>query len=210
MKTSPKMLAAMVFMGGLVVIGYQAYELNRFRIEIRDMPVIKLAPLSNASTSPQMLLSPLSKQHLMGNPAQTALPPVVVKPAIDPNLKLELVGTIRGALESKDSALIQAKGKETKRYYVGDMVEGGAILQSVGEDVVTLQRGGAVESLGYVKNAAPTPITPAAPVQPVVTAPQQGAANQTNVPQPNGNSGPLSLRERLKKRANPVNQPGEG
>jgi len=206
MKLSPRMLAVLVFVGGLVVIAYQVYELDRFRREVwamRPHPVDAVQPVKPAN---EMSLGQLTKQHLMGEPNVQPAKTAAQGPIVDTNLKLELVGTIRGGLDEKDSALIRAKGKDSKRYYVGEQIEGGALLDTVNEDAVILKRGGALETLRYTKDesAAAQPaqsVTNNAPVTPVSAKPQPVSPPGKNATTSDKQQAPLSLKERLKRKA---------
>lgn len=223
------MLAALVFIGGLAAIAYQAYQLNEVRLGIRDLrpkEATDLPPdLPNEETSKKSSLSSLRQLHLMGDPEASKSDPVLdAKNAIDTNLKLELVGTIRGSLGDRDSALIQVKGKETKRYYVGDQIEGGAQLESVSEDTVMLKRAGVLETLRYSKtevgsanlaNAANDVASPGVQSKPRVQPRQKKPAPTDEAPeQQNQQEGtvtseevaprPVTLRERLKGKNRPL------
>ncbi len=203
-----------------MAIAYQVYQLNNFRLEIGRM---KATPVDSdpeqTKQATRTNLAQLAKAHLMGNPKAEVVKPVAPQAAVDTNLKLELVGTIRDGAGGKDSALIQVKGKETKRYFVGETVEGGAILESVNEDVVSLKRGGALELLRYSKSQSDAPVdsesaTPLAAREgnarsraAAAAAAQEGTSDQSQAVEPAAvvnKEGPLrrmlSLRERLKKK----------
>jgi len=157
MNLSPKMLAVLVFLGGLVVIAYQVYELDKFRREMWAMKPLQVEPPKQIGSSNFIMLGGLAKEHLMGNPYPQPTKSAEQKPVVNTNLKLELVGTIRGAgTNEKDSALIRSKDKASKRYYVGEQIEGGAVLDSVNEDSIILKRGASLETLHYTKEGFAT------------------------------------------------------
>ena len=212
---TPKMVAVLAFVGGLLAMAYQVYQLNEFRVQTLFISRQQLysPPLEQNENAEKPGLAPVIKLHLMGVP-QAPQANQENKPIVDTNLKLELVGTIRGDFSGRDSAIIQAKGKEAKRYYVGEQVEGGAILDAVEEEAVMLRRGGAVEALRYSKTALDAaPANNVAPVRPT-PATRPPAQQARKVPPAQAPAAPgadqqttTTLRERLRKKGQPAQQP---
>lgn len=192
------------------MIAYQVYELDKFRREMWAMKPNPVDTTQQGKPVSEMTLAQLAKRHLMGSPYAESAKPVTQGPIADTKLKLELVGTIRGGSDEKDSAFIRAQGKESKRYYVGEQIEGGALLDAVNEDAITLKRGGSLEILRYAKDqsAAPAPQvkTNNVPVKPV-SAPVKSAATPQDIDTSKNDKpqAPLSLRERLKRKAQGAN-----
>jgi len=132
-----------------IAVLQQGFELNKIR-----QPVVNETnnsdPASASAGKQVPLLAVLAKQNLLGNP--TAAPKPKVDPVVDnipkTKLKLVLIGTIVET-NNPNSALIQNSKKKTKRYYVGDEIEGGAKLYSVAADSIVIQRGTKLETLLY-------------------------------------------------------------
>lgn len=162
-----------------MVIAYQVYELDKFRREMWAMRPQRGEWVKPVGPSSAVMMGQLGKQNLMGRLKQSAPSGASRAVAVDTNLKLELMGTIRGSPDGRDSALIQAKGKETKRYYLGDQIEGGSILDAVNDDHVSIKRGGKLEVLRYSKAEQSS-----AAYQPVVVQDQQDTSNVAAQPQP--------------------------
>jgi len=111
--------------------------------------------------------------------------------------------------------LIQRSNRETKRYFVGDVIEGGVSLTSVAVDQVILKREDASEVLRYPQGTytaafTPTadspsslPVAPAFPQSAAAIA-QQALQNNSaapasqNIPPPTGSRRMLKLRDRLR------------
>lgn len=200
MKISPKLLAGLIFVVGLMAIAYQVYELKRFHSEMWALKSHPATSTRQDKPASGLALAKLAKEHLMGSPAVQAAKPAAQAGVADPHLKLELVGTIRGGSADKDSALMQAKGKETKRYFVGERVEGGAVLDAVNEDSVILKRNGVLETLRYSNNeSAPAPVQPVATNNASTAPPNPGAPVSTDKKPGDKAQAPLSLRERLRR-----------
>lgn len=110
----------------------------------------KLRLKSAGSQEVGMGLEQIAGLHLFGDVAANivAPPPSMDLPKTD--LKLVLVGAMTDSDPKKASALIQADG-QTRRFYVGDNIPGGAVLHEVLSDSVVLQRDGRYETLFFPK-----------------------------------------------------------
>lgn len=196
----------------LAVIGWQGYGLlgikrgdfiDEGRLRIREGAVQETG----------MGLEQIAALHLLGNPAlkPVAPPPPAELPKTD--LKLVLVGAITDSDPAKASALVEAD-RQTKRYFVGDSIPGGATLHEVLADSIVLKRENRYETLGFPKGGEYSPqvkadmalfgLTPpggvsAAPgAQPAQAAAQQQAPGASSPQQPAAGKG-LSLRERFQR-----------
>lgn len=171
-------------------------------------------------------LEQIAALHLFGNAADKPLAPPVPTELPKTDLKLVLVGAITDTDPKLGSALIDAD-HQTKRYFVGDNIPGGAVLHEVLESSVVLKRENRYETLAFPKagdnvrqlidtaikgmsgmaNAQPTaPTAPAmsAPYQP--TAPPVTPGDAAQPAKPTG----LSLRERFQKQPMTPSQPPQG
>lgn len=97
-----------------------------------------------------MGLEQVAGLHLFGDVATTIVepPPPTDLPKTD--LKLVLVGAMTDSDPQKASALIAADN-QTRRFYVGDNIPGGAVLHEVLSDSVVLKRDGRYETLFFPK-----------------------------------------------------------
>lgn len=203
MMKSPVFLAIALLLVTLVAVGYQAHGLNKVRL---GKTVILSEPAKpakkNDDASKLSSLAQLAKQHLMGDPNKA---PKKTTTEVVPiaTLRLVLMGTIIKTEGGVSSAFIQAGNKETKRYNVGEPIEGGFVLNAVAADSVVLKRDDHLEVLKYPVNVAP-----AAPAQPVPVSATNPATRppQPNMPatatQPNDANRAKSLRERMRAQAN--------
>ena len=93
-----------------------------------------------------MGLEQVAGLHLFGDVAANivAPPPMTELPKTD--LKLVLVGAITDSDPQKASALIGAEN-QTRRFYIGDNIPGGAVLHEVLADSVVLKREDRFETL---------------------------------------------------------------
>ena len=210
---SPVFLAIALLLLMLAAIGYQAVALNKVRVgktaAANATPQVKQTR-RHSEDSNMPTLAQLGKRNLMGDPNKA---PKKVTTEVVPitALKLILMGTIIKTDGGISSALIQGTNRETKRYSLGEKVEGGFVLDSVGVDSVVLKRDEQKETLTYpANNAAAAPV--AQPV-PAVSATNPATRPQPNMPataaQPNnGAAKAQSLRERMRNaRANKNAQP---
>ena len=223
---SPVLLAVILLLSTLATVGYQVFELNRLRLENVSAMVEPLYSqqsdrLVNGKKLPS--LTELATLNLMGNPYKPAEKTVVENIVPISALKLILIGTIVKNNTSESSALIQRSNRETKRYFVGDVIEGGVALSSVAIDSVILKREDASEVLRYPQGAfsaalssTPAEYSPAAPPA-VVQFPQSAAiaaqaALQNNsatktLPPPVLSRRMMKLRDRLRIPPNPQEAP---
>lgn len=205
---SPVFLAVVLLLLTLVAVGYQAFELNKTRL---GKPLSVIEPQQkqkkqSAVADSVPTFAQLATRNIMGDPkkspkqasAQSAVPMTA--------LKLTLMGTIIKSEGGMSSALIQGNNKETKRYYVGEMVEGGFSLNSVAVDSVVLKRDEQLETLKYPLNVSTAPAgLPATAVANKVTQQNTQAAGVQVTPPANQTK---SLRERMRDaRASKNTQP---
>lgn len=110
----------------------------------------KLRLKSAGSQEVGMGLEQVAGLHLFGDVSANVVapPPPTDLPKTD--LKLALVGAMTDSDPKKASALIQADG-QTRRFYIGDNIPGGAILHEVLSDSVVLQRDSRYETLFFPK-----------------------------------------------------------
>jgi hypothetical protein len=203
---SPVFLAVVLLLLTLVAVGYQALELNKVRLG-KSLSVIEpqqVQKKQSVAADKLPTFAQLATRNIMGDPKKSPKQAVVQNAVPITALKLTLMGTIIKTEGGMSSALIQGNNRETKRYYVGETVEGGFTLHSVAVDSVVLKRDEQLETLKYPLNVSTSPVPPAdRPQQSATNRPQQAApvagqpANQAK-----------SLRERMRNaRANKNAQP---
>lgn len=103
------------------------------------------------NTPTVMPASQIAALHLLGKLGESSTPTQPAKDLPQTRLQLELKGAFTNTQADQASALIAAKGKSSKRYFVSDSLPGGAKLHSVAADSVTLDRGGNLEILRFPK-----------------------------------------------------------
>ncbi len=144
-------------------------------------------------------LEQVAALHLFGDVAANIVvpPPTVELPKTD--LKLVLVGAITDSDAKKASALIQAEN-QTRRFYIGDNIPGGAVLHEVLSDSVVLQRNNRYETLFFPKTSeTPAPIRSGAVANFASGKPgSAGVINPAPLGQPAREQG-NALRERLQR-----------
>ncbi|HSC75381.1 MAG TPA: type II secretion system protein N [Pseudomonadales bacterium] len=146
-----------------------------------------------------MGLEQVAALHVFGDVAANVVapPPPADLPKTD--LKLVLVGAITDSDPKKASALIQAD-TQTRRFYIGDNIPGGAVLHEVLSDSVVLERDGRYETLFFPKTSeTPAPIKSGIGANPPAT--RLGSAGVVGTPaitQPILKQDP-ALRERLQR-----------
>jgi type II secretory pathway component PulC len=160
-----------------------------------------------------MGLEQVAALHLFGDVAANVVapPPPTEMPKTD--LKLVLVGAMTDSDPQKASALIEAD-QQTRRFYIGDNIPGGAVLHEVLSDSVVLKRDDRFETLFFPKaddTAAPgrfragvnQPSGKSGPVGAINVPPQSGRPSQEQG---------MPLRERLQRGpgANGPNGPKAG
>ena len=189
-------------------IASQALQFNKVRtgklvtVEARHTTLVQARP--PVAYKP---LADLARLNLMGDASKAVAPapPVEKIPAAANNLTL--MGIISSTVENKSSVLIQDGTLQTKRYYLGQTMENGSVVQSIESDKVLLKRGEKLEELRYPVSAAntssvyqpssvmqqPVPVQPlTTPAVPVV----QGQQPMQSV-NPNPGQNPDDLRARL-------------
>jgi hypothetical protein len=220
---SPVLLAVILLLSTLGAVGFQVFELNRLRLENMNASAEPLQTQQEENTNAKKLpsLAALAPLNLMGNASRPVEKTVVENLVPISALKLILVGTIVKNKMDESSALIQRSNRETRRYFVGDVIEGGVSLVSVAVDQVILKREDASEVLRYPQGGALASVPPeaASSLPAAVSFPQSAAIAQaqlnnaaaTTPPtvQPNvqpitGSRRMIKLRERLKMPTAPV------
>lgn len=131
----------------LIVFGWQLVGLKA----VQRGDFIDDSKLRLKSTGPQeagMGLEQVAGLHLFGDVSANVVapPPTTDLPKTD--LKLVLVGAMTDSDPKKASALIQADG-QTRRFYIGDNIPGGAVLHEVLSDSVVLKRDNRYETLFF-------------------------------------------------------------
>ena len=180
---SPIFLAVALLLLTLAFVGYQAFELNKIRLGKAlsvNEPQQRDQKKQNAAANSVPNFTQLATRDLMGDPKKAPKKPTTENVVPITALKLVLMGTIIKTEGGTSSALIQGNNKDTKRYYIGEMVEGGFTLTSVTVDSAILKRNDQLETLTYPLNAAasmpiPAPVSASAP-QPEGRTQQQNAA----------------------------------
>lgn len=176
-------LAAFTWQGVGLFSVWQGKGIDSARLTIRSST-------SNADSG--IGLEQVAKLHLFGEKASTPVAEVPSTAAMpSTNLKLTLVGAMTNSDAAKASALI-ATDKQTSRFFVGDNVASGVVLQEVRADSVVLKRNGKLETLSFPRasesSASTIPIRggvglgggfvrPSAPVQRPVLAPHPRPLN---------------------------------
>lgn len=180
----PVLFAVLLACLMLAALGYQAYQFNKTRLGKMSIAV---SQESSSPRTPGMRVSGLvdiARMNLMGDPNKSMQAPVVkeVQP-VSTITNLVLMGIITSSIPEKSSALIQESNTPTKRYFIGQSLASGYILDSVNIDSVVLKRGEQKETLRYPVANTFVPAPPLAaqmPFHPVVptpgTQPQQQQA----------------------------------
>jgi general secretion pathway protein C len=143
----------------LILFGWQLASLRA----VQRGDFIDDSKLRLKSAGPQevgMGLEQVAGLHLFGDVAANVVapPPTTNLPKTD--LKLVLVGAMTDSDPKKASALIQADN-QTRRFYVGDNIPGGAVLHEVLSDSVVLQRDNRYETLFFPRAGdGPAPARP--------------------------------------------------
>ena len=131
----------------LAVLIMFSWQLHGFR-SIRHGDFIDETQLRLRASSTQesgMGLEQVAALHLFGDVAANVVVPQTTEiPKTD--LKLVLVGAMTDSDPQKASALIEAD-QQTRRFFIGDNIPGGAILHEVLSDSVVLKRGDRFETL---------------------------------------------------------------
>jgi len=208
---SPVFLAVVLLLITLAAVGYQAYQLNKVRLgEVNVASERSEVDTERLSTDHKIpSLAQLAVENLMGNPQKAVEKPLENVISIA-SLKLTLIGTITKAESSKSSAIIQKANRETKRYFVGDMIESGVVLTAVSVDSVVLTGQSQSEMLRYPKDgsasaavspapAAVAPIYIPLPASESSSAPVEPTAESTEPPPMPENPKMATLRERFKR-----------
>lgn len=119
----------------------------------------RLAVRSAGSAGSGIGLEQVAKLHLFGEK--------VIAPVVEPvqtdipqtNLKFVLVGAMTSSDATKASALITTD-KQTRRFFVGDSIASGVVLQEVHADAVVLKRSGKLETLSFPRADESAPSAP--------------------------------------------------
>ncbi|MCC7516892.1 MAG: hypothetical protein IT470_06095 [Pseudomonadales bacterium] len=156
------LLAAMLAWQGAALYGI-------WRGEGIDNQRLKLRTVSSRETG--MGLEQVAGLHLFGE--VSSAPPVTEQPVTmaKTDLKLVLVGAMTNTDPKRASALIGVD-QQTRRFFVGDSVTNGVVLQEVHADSVVLKRNGVLETLSF-------PRVGDVPAVPTVTARGIGAARRS-------------------------------
>lgn len=180
----------------LILFSWQLYGFRAIqRGDLIDESNLRLRASSTQESG--MGLEQVAGLHLFGDVAANVVapPPMTELPKTD--LKLVLVGAITDSDPQKASALISADN-QTRRFYIGDNIPGGAVLHEVLADSVVLKREDRFETLFFPKvsdTGAPNRFKPVAN-QPSARSMPASAINVA--PQTNTEHG-KSLRERLQR-----------
>lgn len=168
-----------------------------------DIDSTRLAIRAVGSSGSGIGLEQVAKLHLFGEKANE---PVVAAPSAadmpQTDLKFVLVGAMTNSDAAKASALITTD-KQTSRFFVGDTIATGVVLQEVRADAVVLKRNGKLETLSFPRAAESTVSAPnrgigrpggfMRPVQPAVvpgTRPLNNPANRFLHGNPRSNARP--------------------
>jgi type II secretory pathway component PulC len=212
-------LSALVAACLLVLVGWgwQLWDLRAvYRGDFIDDSQLKIK--ATKSREGGMGLEQIAALHLFGNPADKIAAAPVVTDLPKTDLKLVLMGAITDSNSQKASALIDAD-RQTRRYFIGDSIPGGAVLHEVLSDSVVLKRDNRYETLAFPKGAdinsqAKTPVSNMNTKGGAVSAPGVEPA-PVPVTNPAGGSRPtgqsptqgLTLRERLQNTPRPAQRP---
>lgn len=208
----PKVVAAAL--AGVLVLGafgWQAWDLWQIR-RGRFLDDSQLRIAATAARTEPLGLEAIAALHLFGNPADKPVAPPQPAELPKTDLKLVLVGAITDTDPAKASALIEAD-RQTKRYFVGDTIPGGAVLHEVLPDSVVLRRDRRYETLDFPKggemnpeareNIARLTAQPGAPAKVTTPPPAEAPAARAPAVAAPGNTPAekkgLSFRERFKQ-----------
>lgn len=136
------MAAAFVWQGAHLVSAWRGTDMDGARLVIR----------AAGSSGSGIGLEQVAKLHLFGERAREPIvePTTTEMPQTD--LKFVLVGAMTNSDAAKASALITTD-KQTSRFFVGDAIATGVVLQEVRADAVVLKRNGKLETLSFPRAA---------------------------------------------------------
>ena len=159
----------------------------------------KLRLRASSTQESGMGLEQVAGLHLFGDVAATVVEPSLPTDLPKTDLKLVLVGAMTDSDPQKASALIAADN-QTRRFYVGDNIPGGAVLHEVLSDSVVLKRDGRYETLFFPKasEGGALPGFRAGIGGPVGKPPPMGVTS-TAQPERNAVQKDSQLRERLQR-----------
>ncbi len=137
-----------------MVVTFVWQSVNLFSIwRGADIDSARLAVRAAGSSGSGIGLEQVAKLHLFGEKASE---PVVTVPGTtempQTDLKFVLVGAMTNSDAAKASALITTD-KQTSRFFVGDAIATGVVLQEVRADAVVLKRNGKLETLSFPRAA---------------------------------------------------------
>ena len=187
----------------LILFSWQLFGFRAIqRGDLIDESNLRLRASSTQESG--MGLEQVAALHLFGDVAANivAPPPMTELPKTD--LKLVLVGAITNSDPQKASALISADN-QTRRFYIGDNIPGGAVLHEVLADSVVLKREDRFETLLFPQagdTGAPGRSKAGQPSGRPVPAGSINPAGATNVAPPSGRPAVeqgMPLRDRLQR-----------
>lgn len=187
----------------LVLFSWQLFGFRAIqRGDLIDESNLRLRASSTQESG--MGLEQVAGLHLFGDVAANVVapPPMTELPKTD--LKLVLVGAITDSDPQKASALISADN-QTRRFYIGDNIPGGAVLHEVLADSVVLKREDRFETLLFPQagdTGAPSRPRTGQPSGRSVPVGSINPAGATNVAPPSGRPDVgqgMPLRDRLQR-----------
>lgn len=151
-------LVGAVVLVAVVFIWQGTYLFSVWRGE--GMDGARLTIRAAGSSGSGIGLEQVAKLHLFGEKAQEPVDVVPAQTEIpQTDLKFVLVGAMTNSDATKASALI-ATDKQTSRFFVGDSIATGVVLQEVHADAVVLKRNGKLETLSFPRASESTVSTP--------------------------------------------------
>lgn len=143
-------LMAIAFLGA-GAIGWNAYQ--DWQLSETKTTIAQTITPTRISTEP-ILITQLVEAHFFGQRDQKTDKAASTKPVDTPEtrLRLKLHGVFAHSNHEQSRALIAEQDKSAKYYRLGDSLPGGATLDAVSGEYVTLNRGGVLETLSFKAN----------------------------------------------------------
>lgn len=136
---------------GMLALISNAY--NDWYLAIAKVTTVNASNIIRSSADPISITS-LTEAHLFGETSKNKSKASQPKPieAPETRLRLKLRGVFAHSENDQSRALIAEQDKSAKYYRLGDNLPGGATLDAVASEYVTLNRNGVLETLSFNAN----------------------------------------------------------
>ncbi|MCP5144785.1 MAG: hypothetical protein H6978_08170 [Gammaproteobacteria bacterium] len=125
----------------------------------------EVADVQSAATAPARELTRIPQWSLFGaevtpSAAEQAVPVVDVSELPDSTIPAVLAGVLASPDSSSAWAIIDADGTQQRHYRAGDALPGGAVVESIQNRIVVIERGGKREALRLREDRGSGPAPP--------------------------------------------------